>query len=175
MVVGITQSPISSGGNPCCHHPQQPLQEAFTTMEGDPPSKIPLVVRLLENPASPIALPGKIDLYRHDCLHLLLNRGFSLADEAFVIGFTMGNDEYTNWLHLGIFKVCSWLFYPKPYRFKWAHFEQLHLGVFYGRKARLKNLNRFDFRAHNHQTLGELRRFLGISDDCLHTAELPNL
>lgn len=47
---------------------------------------------LLENPDSPLPFAGKIDLYRHDCLHLLLERGLSVEDEAFVVGFTMGND-----------------------------------------------------------------------------------
>ena len=73
----------------------QILREALQSMGGDPPSSIPFLLWLLENPDSPIALPGKIDLYRHDCLHLLLDRGFSLYDEAFVVGFTMGNDVQT--------------------------------------------------------------------------------
>lgn len=36
--------------------------------------EIPWIVRLLENPQSPLALSGKISLFDHDCLHILLNR-----------------------------------------------------------------------------------------------------
>ncbi len=68
----------------------QTLEAAIREINGDPASSIPFLVWLLENLASPIALPGKIDLYCHDCLHVLLNKGFSLEDEAFVVGFTMG-------------------------------------------------------------------------------------
>lgn len=138
------------------------LRQALQAMGGDPPSGIPFLVRLLENPDSPIALPGKIDLYHHDCLHVLLDRGFSLEDEAFVIGFTMGNDVQTNWLHVAIFKLCSFLFYTKSYRFRWAHFKSFDLGAAYGRSIKDKNLNRFDFSSYQDQPLAVLRRFLGI-------------
>lgn len=171
MDININESSGSNDRNSYCNQASQSLRDALKTMKCDSSYKIPLVVKLLENPASPIALPGNIDIYRHDCLHLLLNRGFSLADEAFVIGFTMGNAEGTNWLHLEIFKLCSRLLYPQPYRFNRTHFEQLHLGVFYGRRVRVKNLNRFDFRAHDHQSLGELRQFLGIVNACLYSAD----
>lgn len=50
------------------------LHDAYLTLAGDPPSKIPFFVWLFENPRSPLALPGKIDLYQHDCLHLLLKK-----------------------------------------------------------------------------------------------------
>ncbi len=100
------------------------LRDALAAMQGDASDSIPFLVRLLENPASPMALPGMIDLYRHDCLHLLLGRGFSLHDEAFVVGFTMGNDLRTRPIHLAIFKICSLLFYPRPYRFARCHFHR---------------------------------------------------
>lgn len=145
------------------------LRQALQDMGGDPPSSIPFLVRLLENPDSPIALPGKIDLYRHDCLHLLLNRGFSLYDEAFVIGFTMGNDVQTNWFHVAIFKLCSLLFYPKLYRFAWAHFRSFDLGVAYGRAVNVKNLNQFNFSCCQNQSLAALRHQFGIDARTLQT------
>jgi hypothetical protein len=103
-----------------------------------------------------------IDLYRHDCLHLLLARGFSLHDEAFVVGFTMGNDLRTNGLHLAIFKFCSMLFYPRSYRFNRSHLPCFDAGVALGRKARLRNINQLDFRLLEHQPLRILREWIGI-------------
>jgi len=140
----------------------QRLGDSLAAMKGDSSNAIPFVVRLLENPASPVALPGMIDLYRHDCLHLLLGRGFSLHDEAFVVGFTMGNDLRTNALHLAIFKFCSLRLYPRPYRFDRSHLPSFDEGLALGRKARLRNINRFDFRSCEHQSLCLLRERLGI-------------
>ncbi|WP_254217333.1 hypothetical protein [Synechococcus sp. CCY 9618] len=138
------------------------LVDALAAMKGDASDAIPFVVRLLENPASPLALPGMIDLHRHDCLHLLLGRGFSLDDEAFVVGFTMGNDRRTNGLHLAIFKACSLLFYPRPYRFDPSHLPSFDAGVVLGRQARVRNLNQLDFRSWDHQPLQALREWIGI-------------
>jgi hypothetical protein len=138
------------------------LHEALRNLDGDTPSIIPLLVRLLENPASPIALPGKIDLYGHDCLHVLLKRGFSLYDEAFVVGFTMGNDVRTNWIHLVIFKFCSSLLYPKAYRFNQLHLEVFNLGFSYGRSITIKNLNQVDFSLYRKLSIEALRNRFGI-------------
>ena len=68
------------------------LKDSLQSFKGDEQSDIPFIVRLLENPESIVPLPGQINLYNHDCLHILLDRGISLLDEAFVVGFTMGSD-----------------------------------------------------------------------------------
>lgn len=143
---------------------QQTLQEAIAVRGGDPPLAIPFLVRLLENPASPIALPGKINLYGHDCLHILLDRGTSLYDEAFVVGFTMGNDEQTNWIHLTILKFFSSRFYPPKYRFNREHLKVFDLGVAYGRVVKVRNLNQLNFSHYDTQPLEVVRHQLGI--DC---------
>lgn len=140
----------------------QSLKEALQSMGGDPPSSIPFIVWLLENPASPLSLPGKIDLYGHDCLHLLLNKGFSLDDEAFVLGFTMGNDVKANWFHFIIFKLFSCLLYPTTYRFNQAHLEMFDLGVLYGRTVKARNLNKIDFVSCQHQSIKALRELLDL-------------
>lgn len=138
------------------------LREGLEAMGGDPPSSIPFLVRLLENPASPVALPGKIDLFGHDCLHLLLNRGFSLNDEAFVVGFTMGNDIKTNLFHLMIFQVFAFLLYPKAYRFDRAHLKTFAAGVAYGRSVRIKNLNQVNFINYQEHEISTLRALFGV-------------
>lgn len=128
---------------------------------------IPWIVWLLENPQSWVALPGKITLYNHDCLHILLAKGFDLAEEAFVIGFTMGNDPATNWLHLLIFKLFSRLFYPANYRFNANHLKLFDLGFNCGKKIAFKNLNRIDFKQLENKTIAELRAFCGIELEML--------
>lgn len=153
------------------YNPKLTLNESIKQMNGDPPSSIPFIVWLLENPASPIALPGNIDLYRHDCLHLLLDRGFSLNDEAFVVGFTMGNDVKTKRIHLVLLEVLSWLLYPKKYRFCLAQWGILELGFAYGRAIQTPNLNQLDFASYHDQTLSQLRSRLGISPTVLASFE----
>jgi hypothetical protein len=139
------------------------LGEKFFNL--DKQSNIPWIIQLIENPKSPIALPGKISLDNHDCLHLLLNRDVSPQDEAFVIGFTMGNDPKTNWVHLLIFKFFARFLYPAPYKFNQQHLKIFDLGFLYGRKLSLKspNLNQIDFRLYYNKTLEELRLSFGIN------------
>ena len=60
-----------------------------TVNQGD----IPFIIWLFENPKSWFHLNGACDLKKHDMIHVLLECDQSNADEAFVIGFTMGNDK----------------------------------------------------------------------------------
>lgn len=139
------------------------LKDALRKFGGNKPSEIPFVVRLIENPQSPMALPGKIDLYNHDCLHIILGLGTSIEAEAFIIGFTMGNDIKTNWLHLQVFKLISGWFYPKIYKFHQSHMKEFDLGVDLGRKFKYKNLNAINFHVYEDKLVGEIRHILKIN------------
>ncbi|MBW4521408.1 MAG: hypothetical protein KME16_17130 [Scytolyngbya sp. HA4215-MV1] len=142
------------------------LHEAVQRLFIDCQADVPFIIWLLENPASPIALPGKIDLYGHDCIHVMLGRaGHSLAEEAFVIGFTMGNDLQTNWFHQLLFKLISSSLYPKKYRFSWKDFRSFDVGFFYGRSMQFSNLNRIDFSAYQNYTVSQVKRQFGISKE----------
>ncbi len=138
------------------------LKKCLQSLQGDKQSDIPFMIWLLENPDSIFPLPGKINLYNHDCLHILLDRESSLFDEAFVIGFTMGSDLKTNRFHLAVFKILSNLLYPKQYKFERQQFELLKIAFDYGRKLKVKNINQIDFKTYENKTVGEMRKFLGI-------------
>jgi hypothetical protein len=88
--------------------------------------------------------------------------GFSLYEEAFVIGFTMGNDTQTRRIHIIIFKLLSSLLYPKNYRFNQNHLQVFDLGVSYGRSVKVRNLNKIDFRLYLNESLVFLRSLFGI-------------
>ncbi|MEO0407012.1 MAG: hypothetical protein AAF289_06640 [Cyanobacteria bacterium P01_A01_bin.135] len=139
------------------------LAQAYRELGGDPPAKIPRVVWLLENPDSPLALGGSISLRNHDYLHILLGRGFSPKDEAFVIGVTMGNDPCTRWWDYAIFKLAARFLYPHPYRFTQDHLRIFDQGVVLGRSLGVKSLNRFDFDRLDHLSVRALRWMVGIS------------
>ena len=135
-------------------------------VQKDNQADIPLIVRVLENPKSPVALPGKIDLKGHDCVHALLNCGITVMEEAFVIGFTMGSDVITNSFHMAIFKFFSRFFYPANYRFKGDHFKVLDLGFHYGRKPYVvDNIHQVDFAEYQDTEIRKLRERFGIHMD----------
>lgn len=140
----------------------QTLAQVYDRSEGDEQVDIPFFVWLLENPASPIALPGKINLRNHDYLHILLGCGQTAEEEAFVVGFTMGNDPKTNSLHVALFKFAAEFLYPIPYRFSKHDHKVFDAGFHYGRRLKIRSLNEFDFEADQHETLATLRRKLGI-------------
>ncbi len=138
------------------------LLHAYQRFGGIKQSEVPWIIWLLENPESPLALAGAIPLKEHDYLHLLLDRGKSPEDEAFIIGFTMGNDISLNQLHLWIFKWASRFLYPKNYRFTEHHYEIFDAGVKQGKQLQTKNLCRFDFSTVEGAPLEELRAVLKI-------------
>ena len=146
---------------------QVKLQEALEIFQqnANKQSEIPFLVQLLENPVSPVALPGKISLFDHDCVHVLLDRGKSAQDEAFVIGFTMGSDPKTNWLHLGIFKLFARFLYPRSYQLNQHQLKVFDLGFRYARHRQVKNVSQITFSHPDYQScsLTELRDWVGIN------------
>lgn len=145
------------------YKPNLTLNNCLQNINGDEQSDIPFIVWFLENPDSIFPLPGKINLYNHDCLHILLDRGISLLDEAFVVGFTMGSDVKTNRFHLAVFKILSSSFYPQPYKFNQKQFQLFDIAFNYGRRLKVKNLNQIDFKEYENKTVGQLRKLFGIN------------
>ena len=101
----------------------------------------------------------------HDYIHILLGRGISPQDEAFVIGFTMGNDLKTNKLHLFIYKVFAKFLYPYPYNFSAVDLINFNLGFIYGRKIKIKQINEINFEIHQDEPIENLRNIFGINPD----------
>ena len=117
-------------------------------------------VWLLENPSSPISLTGAVDLYNHDIIHILLNRGMEVKDEAMVIGFTMGNSQSTSSWVRWLFEFCAKYLYPEGYAFDDETLLEFERGYAYGytRPKRNIHLAQFDER----KTVATLRKEWGI-------------
>lgn len=128
----------------------------------DSPEKIPWIVKFLENRQGFFALPGKISLYSHYCLHILLEQPPIKQGEAFIIGFCMGNDPRTNWFHLQLFKFFSRYIYPSKYRFYGQDNYYFAQGFEYGKKLIIKRINQFDFRNLEDLSVSEIQQLLGI-------------
>jgi hypothetical protein len=131
-------------------------------MPGDRNLRVPFVVRLLENPSSRFALPGAVDLFGHDCVHLLLGRGLLAQDEAFVLGFTMGSSRLLRAWHVRLFRACARWLYRGVYRFSAIDGEVLELGVAAAREMGCRDLATVDYRSLQDSSLAELRELLGI-------------
>lgn len=138
------------------------LHEAYSAFAGDPQHSIPLPVWFLENPDSPLSFPGQIYLREHDYLHILLDRGVTPEDEAFVVGFTMGNDPKTTEQHVAAFKFAARFIYPKLYRFTTAHLMIFDWGFRFGSRTTVKNLNVLDYTPFFEMKLTQFREQIGI-------------
>ena len=105
------------------------------------------LVWLIENPKSPFHLHGAATLHDHDHIHVLLRRGQANDDEAFVIGFTMGNDDRTKSWESKLFKFISRWLYPKGERFTKKQLKIFDSGFKYGQsKLNLyKRIGEFDW------------------------------
>ncbi len=142
------------------------LKEALKEFAIDKPGDIPIIVKLIQNPASPVALPGKISRLGYYCLHLLLERHLTSFDKAFVVGFSMGNDRKTKFWHIKIFKFFSQYLYPNPYNFTPEDFCSFDLGFKYGRSLDPK-IQGIYLTKYTYFTIEFLRGTFGIQPDYL--------
>jgi hypothetical protein len=146
---------------------RQTLKQAQESLQGDPPQAIPWLVWLLENPASRVALPGAIDLYGHDCMHLILKQGFSATHEAYVVGFTMGNSTKLRSRHLTLIRFTAHYLYPPKYRMNSDHLEIFDMGVKAGRACPIRDLCEVNFRDWDNLTLKAVRLQIGLKAQTL--------
>jgi hypothetical protein len=130
-------------------------------------SDIPLVVRALENPASPIALPGAINLFGHDCVHILLGRGMTQRAEAFVVGFTMGSATANPTLRVWMFPWLASFAYRGVYRFGRSERAVFSLGVECARSMRCKDLSAIRFEELLSMDVKKARDICGIDERIL--------
>ena len=123
------------------------------------------LVWLIENPKSPFHLHGAATLHDHDHIHVLLRRGQGTDDEAFVIGFTMGNDDRTKSWESKLFKFISRWLYPKGERFTKKQLKIFDSGFKYGQsKLNLyKRIGEFDWDKMDKNTpLDEVKKSFGV-------------
>lgn len=102
---------------------ERTLREAFDSLMsvGNSQDEVPLIVRLAENPEYHFSglgfFKGRVTLEQHDFIHIILGRGLTLMDEAFVLGFTMGSTDRVSTQEANLFNWINQILYPKPYRF----------------------------------------------------------
>jgi len=137
--------------------------EAFKLEQSD----IPLIIRLVENPKYDIGLfAGNVDLFSHDCIHVLLGRGLRLKDEAFVIGYTMGSTKKMRRWRRNLFLFVS-KFYPEGYAFTEKERFVFNMGVMAGSLCG-SDLSKVDFSQFLNEKIQKVRKKLGIDVDLLY-------
>lgn len=151
---------------------QTTVAEAARSFPKTPPGSTPFVVWLFENPASPISFAGATDLDTHDLIHIALSRGLLPQDEAFVVGYSMGNARQTSAMQWMQMRNIASRFYPKYFNFSKHEVRSFDLGFDAGVQVRKRNskrsdIHRFDFKQVMQWSLKELRRELGCTRDAL--------
>lgn len=139
------------------------LADVQETLPANKPEDISWIVRLFENPKSPIAFHGAIQLRQHDCIHILLGRGLLAQDEAFVIGYTMGTAPNITVLEKFLYKCVARYLYTKPYRMSKKDLIAYELGFAEGKASSFKAIYDVDFSSFGGVQLGSIRHQLGIN------------
>lgn len=145
------------------------MQEMLHTLPGVAESAIPQEVHLFENPKSAIALPGAVSLDWHDAIHILLGRGLLDQDEAFVIGFTMGNASSFREEDATTLRNALCYTYPEPFRVHGPKLLAFDLGVEAGRVIGVPDLADQKGRFSNQETLRSWREHFGITKEMLRS------
>ena len=130
-------------------------------------SDVPLIIKLVENPKYDIGLfAGYVDLFTHDCIHVILGRGLAVKDEAFVIGYTMGTTKRMARWRRNLFMFFAKHLYPEGYKFGEDERLIFYNAVMAGSKCP-SDLSKVDFRHLLHLTPRDIRIVLGIDCDTL--------
>lgn len=153
--------PISEW-NPGLDNDESTLREEYRAMPRAAAPSVPWYVKLLENPASPIAFAGAVDIVAHDCIHILLGRGALAQDEAFVVGFTMGASGRLSRLQRRTFLLCASVMYRGMYRFTRIDRRVFDLAIGAAARMDAARLDRVDFGPLMDRPLGEIRAALRV-------------
>lgn len=149
------------------------LREAYDGLQalGAKPAEIPLMVRLVENPKYEIPgldpFHGRVDLHKHDLIHIVLGRGLLAEDEAFVVGFTMGSTNRVTTTEERLYTLVSRYLYPKVYRFNDRCIAIFKDATKLGYISDCVPLNEADLDSYLDSSLEDVRRALRIETDLL--------
>ena len=155
-------TPSQKSWTPWLYDSRMTLRQLYEELPGDTARGTPWYVKLLENPQSPMALAGAVDLFTHDCIHLVLGRGLLPQDEAFVLGFTMGTNRASPWWHPYLLGFCAQHLYRGVYRFSELERNVFQFAFAVGQLSPVPSLRQVDFRALFDESLDRVRAKLGL-------------
>ena len=129
---------------------------------------IPLIIKLVENPNYNTSklFGGAVDLFTHDCIHVVLGRGLLVKDEAFVIGYTMGSTKNMKRWKRNLFMFVSKYLYPEGYKFREEERFVFNAGVMAGSLCPI-NLSQINFKKYLNRQIKTIRKEIGVDVDFL--------
>ena len=143
------------------------LGEVLDTLPGFSADEVPALVKVFENPASPIALAGAVTLEQHDAIHVLLGRGLVDQDEAFTIGFTAAASKPDlSDAEKHAYRVALQS-YTEPYRVRGRDLLAFDLGVKTAKFCKCVSLDTIVVHEIRDRKLSELREELGMAVEVL--------
>ena len=154
--------PLSKGSNKLYKVLDE--MESFRLSQED----VPLIIKLTENPNyfTSRLFTGAVDLFSHDCIHVLLGRGLLPKDEAFVIGYTMGSGKRMSRWRRNLFLWVAKYLYPEGYKFGEDERYIFYSGVMAGSRCPT-DLSKVNFRDIIDYKVQGAREKLGIDKDLL--------
>lgn len=152
---------------PGLEHESLTVEKIIDTMPAVAASKIPWIIKLLENPESSFRFRGAVSLKDHDVLHVLLGRGLQDQDEAFVIGFAMGTAKKASPIQRRILRFVLGRLYPEPYRIPTSLLPAFDLGFACGRETGTKDLYKQKLDSLLGKTVRQARIECGIDAEIL--------
>ncbi len=151
------------------------LRNAFDSLMsvGNSQDEVPLIVRLAENPEYHFSglgfFKGRVTLEQHDFIHIILGRGLTLMDEAFVLGFTMGSTDRVSTQEANLFNWINQILYPKPYRFTPEGTQVFKDAVALAYVSDCTPLETVDFRPMLDWPLCRIREAINLETDLLQS------
>ena len=132
------------------------------------PKDVPLTIKLFENPRYSTSkfFDGAVDLFTHDCIHVILGRGLLVKDEAFVIGYTMGSTKNISRWRKNLFLFITKYLYPKGYKFGEEERFVFNMGLMAGSRCGA-NLAQIKFSDLSETPIYQIRKKLGINKKLL--------
>ena len=136
---------------------------------------VPLIIKLTENPKyfTSKLFTGAVDLFSHDCIHVLLGRGLLPKDEAFVIGYTMGSGKkMSRWRRNLFLWICKYL-YQEGYKFTEEERYIFYSGVMAGSRCST-DLSKVQFDKLQNMKIDYIRKSLDVDKEllkCYYCAE----
>jgi multidrug transporter EmrE-like cation transporter len=144
------------------------LGELFDEMPTTPGAPIPWYLRMVSDRRGPLALPGSLALVERRCIHILLGRGLTCRDQAFVAGFTAGTSGPGRRWRLQLFRLYMRHLCPRAARWSRAEGEIFAYGLEAGRRGATSPLHRAPFLGLMSRPLAEIREALGLDVDFLY-------
>ena len=134
-------------------------------------SELPLMLRLQRDPdlsfLGQLVFHAGLDEHQHDCIHILLGRGFLPMDQAFVLGFTLGSSKKSSMPEPKLHAEVGRHFYKNVPLFSESESAVFKEGVKLAYLSFCAPLESFDFRPWHNQTLREIREAIGLEQELM--------